>query len=119
MTRADLFLLLAVMFALPFVYQASWHNQGTAAQAVILNGKHEHSRHSLHEDRRIEVKGPLGPSHIEIKQGRIRFVDSPCKAKVCIQRGWIDQAGTLNACVPNRIAIRLSGLHEQYDSINY
>lgn len=118
MTRADLVLLLLVMFCLPFVYQAFWSEDTTALYADILLDDH-HQRIDLQQDRQFELTGTLGPTRLEINHGRIRFVHSPCKGKICIRQGWISTAGAFAACLPNKVAIQLVGEQGQYDSINF
>lgn len=119
MTRADLVLLLLVMFCLPFVYQAFWSHDSTAHYADILTDNHQHQSINLQQDQQIEIKGVLGQSRLEVNHGRIRFVHSPCKGKVCIRQGWLSTAGAFAACLPNKIAIQLSRGQGQYDSINF
>ncbi|MCX7795415.1 MAG: NusG domain II-containing protein [bacterium] len=63
----------------------------------------------LSENRIVEVLGPLGKSIIEIKDRRVRMLFSPCPDKLCIKEGYIDKAGQVIICVPNRVVIKIEG----------
>ncbi len=65
--------------------------------------------YELSSDRIIDAEGPEGVSKIEIKDGKARFLDSPCPNKTCVETGWIEESDEWAACLPNRIFIRISG----------
>lgn len=71
--------------------------------------------YSLNDDRTITIEGNIGISTIEIKDGRIRMVYSPCPDKLCMKQGFIKGKGESIICVPNRIVIRIKG--DNYDGI--
>lgn len=50
-----------------------------------------------------EVQGTLGKTRFEIKDGRIRIIDSPCPNKICIHQGWDSPL----VCLPNNVIITL------------
>jgi hypothetical protein len=58
---------------------------------------------------RLEARGPLGISIVEVEAGRARVLASPCAQQICVRRGWLDGAGDIAACVPNRLVVRLEG----------
>lgn len=119
MTRADIILLLVVMFSLPFIYRSLWNHAPAAGFVHLILDDHQHRKVSLNRNQNIEVNGALGLSRLEIKDGRIRFTKSPCKGKVCIRQGWQSAHGDFAACLPNKVAIRLHSSEQQYDSINF
>lgn len=119
MTRTDFIILVLVLSGLPFVYQIFWQQTGAAEYAdIFVDTSHQHQLH-LTADQVSSIQGVLGVSKLEIKQGQIRFIDSPCKGKVCIKQGWIKSNGELAACLPNKVAIQLAGQQQHYDSINF
>jgi len=76
--------------------------------------------YSLKEDRVIHAAGPLGDTIIEIKNGRVKVLESPCREKLCIIAGSIEHNGEFNACLPNRVFINIEGEEESaYDSLSY
>ena len=83
---------------------------GTAGDWVVIEvNQQEVSRHRLSENRVIPVKGKLGITQVEIKNGKARIRHSPCKNKICIKAGDIQYADRLIACIPNRIVVRVIG----------
>lgn len=72
----------------------------------------------LTEDRILEIKGPLGHTEIEIKNGKIRIKKAPCRDKICIKQGWISSSGESLICLPNRVMVNITG-EARYDAISW
>ena len=135
MTRADQVLIAIVLCTLPLLYLHFWNPRsaytdadanamhgavaGTATVLRIQTADKAASTTPLTPDRHVQVAGRIGESTIEIRQGRARFLDSPCPGKVCVHSGWLSQAGQLAACLPNRISIQLLGNRPRFDAINF
>ncbi len=83
--------------------------QASPAQVIITSTDRQITRIDITEERIIEVEGKLGKSVIEVADGKVRFVNSPCPHHLCMKRGWIDMPGDWIACVPNGILVRISG----------
>jgi len=66
-------------------------------------------RLDLSVDTRRTVQGPLGETVIEVRGGRIRIAESPCPHQICVRTGWIDRAGCMIVCLPNRVVVRVEG----------
>jgi hypothetical protein len=62
------------------------------------------SREGVHE-----VLGPIGVTRIEVRDGKVRVLSSPCPRQVCRHGGWIGEPGTLLVCLPNEVLIRVPG----------
>ncbi len=118
MTRADILLLLLAILALPFVYLHYWQPTTAGTTVRIMRGETLVRELALNKDQKISVDGPLGVSRLQIKDGKIRFTDSPCTGKVGIHAGWLSHSGDFTACLPNRISIEIMG-PGQYDSMNF
>lgn len=76
----------------------------------------------LNEPRRVELSGPLGISVLQIEEGAVRVISSPCRHQVCVKMGAIRHGGEVLACVPNRLVVRVTGTGEEtrpaYDFIS-
>jgi hypothetical protein len=118
MTRADKVALAVSLLLLVALYALLWSGNGPADQVRVAAGNKTRV-YSLHEDLRIAISGLRGKSVIEVSHGRARFVASPCSGKVCLQAGWLDQAGETAACVPNGVMVSVAGRDERYDAINF
>ncbi len=118
MTRADYIVVAATLLLLPLLYAKFWG--GGPAQAAHIHGADGRDFSvPLDVDQTLTLEGPLGASVIEIRNGRVRFSDSPCRGKQCIHAGWLAQGGEFAACLPNRISIAVSTAEPRYDSINF
>lgn len=118
-TRADAVILVCAVALLPYLYLRYWGEAGHGEQARILVGGKESAVVSLYKNQRIKIPGTLGVSLLEIKDGRVRFVDSPCHGKQCVHSGWLDLSGEFAACLPNRISVQVIGREPRFDAINF
>jgi hypothetical protein len=102
---------LALLFAL-------WARQaGSLEGRVIVRLDGQVFREaSLRLNRIIEVPGPLGPSRVEIRDGRVRVAADPSPRQLCVRQGWIPP-GSAVVCLPNRVAVENAAAG--YDTLNY
>jgi hypothetical protein len=119
MRRADYVVVAFALALLPVLYGAYWTHPSPGQAVRILDARGEESIVPLDADRRIEIKGPLGVSVIEVHDGAVRFVSSPCQGKQCIHAGWLRSGNDFTACLPNRVSIAVIGGQEGYDSVNF
>lgn len=72
----------------------------------------------LDQDKTIEVQGANGITVIEIKNGKFRFVSSPCPGKDCIKMGWVSISNYPVICLPNKVSAYIKSKEEpKYDGI--
>ncbi len=120
MRRTDIIVIVLALATLPFLYSAFWgpNHRGTDASVQVANEKPQ--QFSLLRDHTLSVEGSLGESLIRIKNGKVAFIQSPCKNKQCIHKGWLSKNGEASACLPNRISLSVIGQSlSRYDSINF
>lgn len=119
LNRGDKVILgVAIVFVLA-LYSIYWQQSRYGNQAsVFIHGKFW-SSFNLYEDQTITVKGKLGDSVLQIQDGNIRFVSSPCPNKICILHGWAQRGGEFIACVPNEVSVRILGPDSRFDTINF
>jgi len=74
----------------------------------------------LTQEARIEIKGPLGPTVIEVRAGRARVVAASCPQRLCMGMGSIHRKDQVVACLPNRVLLRISGAAQEksYDLLS-
>jgi len=73
----------------------------------------------LDAETTVRVPGPLGETVVEIADGAVRVISSPCPEKICIKTGAISKPGQWIACLPNRVFISIRGKRsEQPDAIS-
>jgi len=118
-TKADIVIICAALLVLPLLYTQFWGNGSQGEIARVQVAGHEPLQIPLQRSQRYTIKGPLGASIIEVDEGRIRFVSSPCRNKLCIHSGWLQHDADFAACLPNLISITVSGRNPRFDSINF
>lgn len=107
--------LVGVILLYPFFY----YTKVLGSHAVISVAGKVPQKVDLSRNQLIRIQGPLGQSVLEIRQGAIRFRESPCPQKYCIHSGWSKHQGDLLACLPNRVRVTIEGLNSTYDTINF
>jgi len=70
---------------------------------VKVNADGRHYEYSSKQDGIYKVGGPLGITTFEIKNGKVRIIDSPCPNKTCVNQGWHSPL----VCLPNNVIITL------------
>ncbi len=88
-----------------------------SAEGVFIKTPYAEYRYPIDRDRTVTVKGLLGPYVIEIKDRKVRAVESACPEKICIQRGWVYRSGDSIVCIPNNIIVRLENGSQDIDAI--
>lgn len=119
MTFADRIVVILALCLLPFLYWHFWGTNSAGDMAKIIVSDGPEILIPLNKDKTFTVTGPLGDSQLEVKDGKIRFSDSPCQGKQCISSGWLQASGAFTACLPNRITLAISGKNNIFDSINF
>lgn len=117
---ADIIILLSACLFTIWLYSVFWfdnNQQGEADTLLVQLSDNEPLEYSLNKNQIINIKGHLGPSLIEIKQGKARFIHSSCRNQFCVFHGWLTVTGDTTACLPNRISISLKGTLNDYDAI--
>lgn len=105
----------AVVLAL---FNWSWQHAPAQEAIVRVGGKIEH-RLSLRLNQTVTVKGALGPTEIEIRQGQIRISRDPSPRQYCVQQGWLQRAGQTAICLPNQVSIELPTVTHSHDSLSF
>ncbi|HPU44228.1 MAG TPA: NusG domain II-containing protein [Dictyoglomaceae bacterium] len=87
--------------------------QGEGSYLVVVVENEAIIRLSLDKVRdgdKFEVKGPLGISIFEYREGKgFHMVSSPCPDKICIKQGYISKKGESIVCLPNKVIITIEG----------
>ena len=88
-------------------------NLSQKGSVVKVNASGSHYEYSAKKDGIYKVTGSLGITTFEIKDGRVRIIDSPCPNKTCINQGWHSPL----VCLPNNVIITLEDEGE-FDAIS-
>lgn len=119
MTAGDWLVVGMALLLLTVTYKAYWGSSLYGNQAAIFVGGKHKSSVDLYENRFFKIKGKLGESELQVVDGKIRFLSSPCDGKQCVYTGWISQSGEIAACVPNGVSVRILGPDPRFDTMNF
>ncbi|MGJ8669696.1 MAG: NusG domain II-containing protein, partial [Oceanococcus sp.] len=103
MTVADKVLVVLILVAIGALFRYQW-TPPRQAHSVTITAPHMQQSFSLQHDQHLHISGAKGDSELEISDGAVRFLSSPCRHKICVRSGWHQRAGAVAACVPNRIS---------------
>lgn len=119
-TPADLVVAGTLLAAIAVSLVQIWGGAGArATHAIVYIGDTAHAELPLDQPARLSVPGRLGNSVIEVADGAVHFVESPCSHKLCLRAGQLRHAHEAAACVPNRVSIALRGGQSDYDGVNH
>lgn len=88
-------------------------NVSKRGNIIKVNAAGNNYEYSAKNDGIYKVKGALGITTFEIKDGRVRIIDSPCPNKTCVNQGWHSPL----VCLPNNVIITMEEQGE-FDAIS-
>lgn len=97
---------------------AFWQTAPAARVVVRVDGRIQ-GTYSINQARILIIQGSMGKARIEIAQGRVRFLASPCHNQYCVHQGWLQRAGAVAVCLPNHVQLELQGDVRPYDGMVY
>jgi len=102
-------LLIVAILALFAVGSMSVLRESEPAEFVVYRDDTILATYPLTEDRTVVVDGAMGKVMMEVSDGAVRIVRSPCPRQICVLSGPIDTPGQQLICVPNHIIIEIAG----------
>lgn len=95
------------------VFSLFVYGDSAADPQVLIHSRDREAVYSLHSDMELEIQGPLGMTEVSIENGSARVISSPCRDKICIRAGRLENAGDWTACLPNKTLVQIRGKDEQ------
>ena len=109
-----------IYLAVIVLVSVSAYSDSKIAKSVSIEASGETYLYMLDMDRTIEVEGPLGITKIKIVNSEVFVEDSPCRDKLCVQASPLNKSGEWNACMPNKVFIRIPDSTEnELDSLSF
>jgi len=81
--------------------------RGGVATLAVIESDAGTQRVRLDVDQEVPCTGPLGTSHVQVHDGRIAIVSSPCRRQLCRRMGATNDPARSLVCIPNRIRVRI------------
>ena len=119
MKVGDWLIILFCLLLIPLAWTYTISQPGATTAIEITAENNSPAIYSVRTNQQINVTGEIGQSVIEIRDGKVRFTDSPCSSKACILSGWHQHSGDHIACLPNKIGVSLLSQNDRFDGINF
>ncbi len=116
----DAITLISAAILVVFLFLNFWTNT-RADRAIVRQGGELIAEFGLNNTRRVEVRGPIGITIIEIAAGRARVLSDSGPRQYCVQQGWLERANAVAICAPNQVSLLLAGSASgnRHDSLSY
>lgn len=88
-------------------------NFGKKSGFVKIQTEKDSFVYDLSKNSIYTFDGPLGKTQIEIKDKKVRIIDSPCPNRTCVAQKW----GTVLVCLPNKIFVTVEDFQGEFDAI--
>lgn len=96
----DFLILFLILIAIIFSFKKFFSSKGTT---VSVNANEKEYIFDLAKNGEYEVQGLIGYTKLEIKDEKVRIIDSCCPNKTCVNQGW----GSTIVCLPNKVIINV------------
>ncbi len=114
----DLLVLVLAGLATAGLFLNAW-SKPQGDMLVVRSQGEVRVRASLEQNADYSVRGILGQSRIEVRQGRVRVVSDPGPRQICVKQGWVSRAGEAALCLANQVSVEIGSAARPFDSINY
>ncbi|MDH5175011.1 MAG: NusG domain II-containing protein [Elusimicrobiota bacterium] len=120
LTRNDRILIFVLVAIASFYFVRLFFVSNEGREALVKVGSNPSQKVSLEINKRINVEGEKGRVVIEVKEGRVRVVESSCFQKICVNTGWINKPGQNIVCLPNKVLVTIEGKKSPtMDAVSY
>lgn len=116
--KGDVLVLMLAAGLVGMSYGAFWTARSEGRVAVISVNHRIVEQISITAPDDLDVEGVIGTSRLRVREGGIRFIDSPCPGRYCVHTGWLTSTGQVAACLPNGVVVEVLGGERVYDAIN-
>lgn len=102
-------LIFIVSLAVVVVFSVQAYQGAGEGSIVAVEAEGETWIHQLDEDAVYDFRGPLGSTVIEIDDGAVSVLSSPCRDKICVLSKPAAGDGEWIACLPNKVFLIVKG----------
>ena len=108
------FIISSMFLAVSIVFLLSWTINPAKGSIAEVNAGGKVYEYPLNQDRIVRISsGKKGRAVLEIKGGKIRFLESNCPRGICKEFGFISRPGEASICIPNKIVITIKGRKQE------
>lgn len=109
MSRADRMLIIALAVVLVVAWPLGIALAGHGTGRVTITGPSGVSVIGLDQDGTYRIDGTAGGLTVKVRAGAVSITEASCPDRVCVHTGEVRTPGSLIACVPNGVVVRVEG----------
>jgi hypothetical protein len=110
MKASDVILIVSILtVSLFFLHSTSISNP----VVIIQHNNKVIGEYPLNVDKKVYFNGSLGKMGIEIKNNKVRMIESNCPLHLCMKEGWVDKPSQPIICVPNKVVVYIKSSESQ------
>lgn len=106
--KGDMLLVVIILAAALSLIVWRYHTAGQGKMAVLSYGGTETLSVPLWKDGIYEAESNGMNLHIEVKDGKAAFINSPCPDHTCEHFGWLEKKGDIAVCLPGAAILEIS-----------
>ena len=101
-----------------FAWQGSSGTQGLSAE-IYQDGRLHKIAVLADDEQELRFTSAAGYNVLQIGPQGVRMLESDCSNQDCVRTGWQSRQGSIIACLPHRLLVRLSGETEaEFDAVS-
>lgn len=108
-TKMNLIFTLVVLAAAAALFLLMGRRSQGSTAVVTYNGGAQTLRIPLDQEGDFDLESGGYTIHLEVRENRIRFVNSPCPDHLCEGYGWLAEEGDFAACMPALASVVVQG----------
>jgi hypothetical protein len=90
------------------------HSSNISNPVVVIQHNNKIiGEYPLNVDRKVSFNGSLGKMKIEIKNNKVRMIESNCPLHLCMKEGWVDKPSQPIICIPNKVIVYIKSSKSQ------
>jgi len=105
-------LIIVILIFIAAIYCIKY-NSVSNGNTVNITADSRQYQFSLETNGIYSVQGPLGETKIEIKDRKVKIIDSPCPEKKCINQGTHSPI----ICLPNKVIVTIEN-YGDFDAVS-
>lgn len=115
--KGDIVVIITVLVVAALLLIPRFTGGKGATAEIYVDGelKHEIILSEIDKETKFTENGTV----IVAQNGKIRFENSDCRDKICVNAGWISSPSQTAACIPNKVVIVISGEENPLDAVTY
>jgi len=110
-----------LVLAAVLIVISSAYNRDKVSSKVTVRGPERTWIFPLEAEEQVYVKGVIGETLVEIRDGKAAIISSPCGGQTCVAAGKMHKNGQWAACLPNMVFILIEGedTSEAIDAVSW